>query len=254
MEKSTESSFGNLEKSTRFSVEDSKELLKHLSKIRKIVSKSDVIKKDLPVYYPGAGADIVYPLAMTDAKKFIFVDFVYVTQWESSNPLRFVAKEIETINGKIISEKDEGKLGEEGKKVIDFEFGGKTRQVILYAEDAAKFVPPETSDGVSFMVIKSPTPFARTEGSEPPNDIDTPENMAKLYQMISVGGFIHWDPTHVLDSENIGFRKILEGLPETKKRYHTFPLYQKISNVLTIEQLLIRDWKLWGEKLEELYP
>src|SRR3989344_6937246 len=135
----------------------------NVSEIRRQFENSEVVKNDLPVYYPGSGSDVVFPIAMTNATQFVFVDYLYAAP-EEMNSEPWIGKEIEEIGGKIVLQTQEGVMGQGGKKSIVFNFGGKERTIVLYAEDVTTFEPEELKDGASMVIIKAPTGTARERG------------------------------------------------------------------------------------------
>jgi len=196
-----------------------------------------VAKKGLPIYYPGSRFDIAYPLAFTDADKFVFVDYVYINQDGSLNEDHLPDKTISEIGGKIISVETEGSLGKGGKRIVKFEWGGKERTLVEYAEDATKFTPQELKNGASFIIIKAPT------GTKEFGDIMQPENIEKMCSHLAVGGFINWAPTLFLSPEILGFKEIITP-PDDKLHPSGFPLYQKIREESKILDLLKFEQKL----------
>jgi hypothetical protein len=223
------------------------ELWKNVTQIREIVSNSEVIKKGLPVYYPGAGTDISFALGFTDADNFVFVDFLYVNADGTVNEKHLPDNEIIEIGGKIKSVETEGILGQGGKRIVKFNWGGKERTLTEYAEDATKCTPQELKNGASFVVIKAPTPAGRIGSKEPPGNIMSEQNLARIYRNLSVGGFIHWGPTQSLKPETLGFEELLDK-PLSDDRLqpykYGYPLYQKIKDEPHMLQLLNFDKEL----------
>lgn len=209
-------------------------LLLNLKRIRETFNTSEISRKDLPVYYPGAGWDVTFPLAMTDARNFIFVDYLYHTEMEDfATQDKGIPDEIKELGGEILSETIEGIMGSGGRKTIKFLLEGVERKITLYAEDATKFEPEELKNGASFIIIKRPTPASRGRNyEEVPGDVDRPENMAKIYKALAVGGFFMRDPNVILPLSIFGFKEIL------KKEDEEFPLYQKVKEEPEIEKLL----------------
>lgn len=210
-------------------------LLAGLNRIQEVFIASEVSKRGLPVYYPGAGWDITFPLAMTDAREFVFVDFLYYTENEIEPMDKGLAAEIRDLGGEITSDAYLGVMGEGGKRVLKFNLDGIERKITLYAEDATKFQPDELKEGASFVVIKAPTPESRTHDiKEVPGDLKKPENTAKVYSALAVGGFFTWNPNLALPISVFGFKEIMES-------HEGFPLYQKVKEEPEIEGLLLFD-------------
>ncbi len=237
-------SWEDLKRSVRFSraraeggIETNEPLWNNVSQIRDIVRNSDVIKNGLPVYYPGSMADIPYALGFTDGTKFVFVDYVYIDQDGNLNPNTLPDGEITDIGGHITNVAIEGTLGEGGKRVVTFEWGGKERTITMYAEDATKFAPDELKDGTAFIVIKAPTPFGRTTKDEGPGHILRTETQGAMLNNLAVGGFIHLPPTKVFDPEIIGFEKRIDSPGER----NGWPLYQKTREQTQVAELLQLD-------------
>lgn len=207
-----------------------------ISQIREIFRNSEVVKKGLPVYYPGALGDIMIPLALTDADNFVFVDFDYVDKNGNLNndalPERFIGE----IGGEIISITTEGQFGKGGKRTIKFNWGGRPRTITCYAEDATKFTPKELEGGASFILLIAP------HGEpDPDSSLISPDNLAKFYPITASGGFINWKPTRVLDPKVAGFRQIVKREGEKD----VFGLFQKEKIVPNLTQVLSFDLNLW---------
>lgn len=225
---------------------------RNAEEIRTIFQSSPV--KDLPVYYPGSLADARYPLAFTDATKFVFTDYIYVGEDGSPDENNFPDQTIQDIGGEILSVDTEGVLGQGGKRIITFNWGGKQRTITMYAEDATQFIPEEIRENdTSFIVIKAPTPFGRTAEDQAPAWITGAENFSNILAHLAEGGFIHRDPTHVLPAEIVGFRKRVEAPITENAMQHTpdgYPLYEKVASPSQLLDLLQMDDDLWIAKLQ----
>ncbi|GEM_PF-4382665 len=223
------------------------ETQKNVKKIREVFTKSEVAEKGLPVYYPGAAADIVFALAFTDATDFVFDDFRYIKRDGTLDIGTCPDTELTAIGGNITSSTTEGILGQGGKRIITFEWGGKTRKITMYAEDASLFFPDEIKNGSSMVIIKAPSAAARGEtpeevyNAEPPGTLLSPEIKAKILQTIAVGGFYNLYPTRELPAELVGFKKIIDVIDEEKE----YPLYQKITDEQNTEPYLQLDSQLY---------
>lgn len=216
----------------------------NVSQIRDIVSRSEVMKRGLPVYYPGAAFDVAYPLAFTDSINFIFMDYVYIDEKGELRQDELPDNEIERIGGIVTSVEHEGILGQGGKRIVHFDWGGKERKIIMYAEDATSFTPEEIKNGIAFIVIKAPTAFARSRGGAHPGNIAREENIARLYKSLSIDGFIHWDPSlyflshkPAVSAVDLGFKRLIEdsfakertGDPWLdRQKPYGYDLYQKV--------------------------
>lgn len=200
---------------------------KNALQIRKAFVNSEITKENPPVYYPGAAVDIERPLIFTDATHFIFVDPLYVNADSSLNADYLPDKWIEKIGGKIIgTPKIEGEFGMGGKRIIDFEWNGKNRQIVMYAADATKISPKELEKGTSFVILGG-RPAA---GSDVGNLISS-ENYSRLYQTIKTGGFINRTMLKHLPPELIGLQTIIQSPPEGIDTYSNgFPLVQKTTH------------------------
>lgn len=166
---------------------------RNVCKIREIVSSSDVVRNGLPMYYPGSGGDILKPLALTDCEKYIFVDYCYINGEGSLAPRKELPDpRIERIGGQIIDIQTEGVLGQGGKRIVTFNWGDKKRQIVMYAEDATMFTPPEIANGFAFTMVDAPTAFTRGNRDDKPNFLGSPEYAEKIYQQLAKGGFILW--------------------------------------------------------------
>ncbi len=208
--------------------------------IREIFQKSSV--KDLPIYYLGSRNDISYPLAFTDATDFVFTDYDYVDTEGNINLGACPDLEITDLGGTILSTETEGDLGKGGKRILKFSWGGKERTITMYAEDATKYMPKELHQGASFVIIKAPTPVGRAE--EPaPEWMTIPENYGPILSKVAVGGFIHQEPTKILPSEVIGFKKRLDAPDADDQHYRSngYPLYEKTRTEPYITPLLLLD-------------
>lgn len=226
---------------------DKEGMWKNAADIRAAFKASDVSKRSLPVYYPGAGFDISYPLAFTDASTFVFTDYVYINEDGTLRMNHLPDQEIEDIGGKITSRTTEGTLGQGGKLIVTFEWGGKERKVIMYAEDATKFVPPELSNGSAFTILKAPTPFGR--GTEDlPGYLFEPDALTTVLKQVAKGGFYHLHPTKELPSDILGFKRIIEeppSSPKARSMYKSgFPLYQKTADDPDVRELIQLDYNL----------
>ncbi len=227
------------------------EIWDNLSQIRQIAANSEVIKRGLPIYYPGAFFDITYPLAFTNGANFVFVDYAGYVDKNGKPTTESVENEIKDIGGNIKSTTDTGVLGKGGKRVIKFDWAGKERTVTLYAEDATKFHPEELKDGTAFVVIKAPTPFARDGDAieNIPGEIFSPEALSTIWGNLAVGGFIHRPPAKILPPEAVGFNQLItvppaEGELTGVPRPRPYPLYQKVENRPEIPQLMKLDREL----------
>lgn len=224
------------------------ELWKNTEQIRSHVANSEVIQKGLPVYYPGAGSDITFPLAFTDATNFVFTDFIYVKADGSRDNNWDLERSISNIGGVITSIKQEGTLGQGGKEIITFDWGGKQRTITLYAEDATKFIPEELTEGSSFMFYKAPTNTARVgaDFEDVPGALYTPESRGILLTTVVKGGFVPMHPTTVVPPPILGFREILKEPPvnPSQSRERRFPLYQKITEEPQLKELVQFDYDL----------
>jgi len=159
--------------------------------------------------------------------------------------------EIEKIGGKIESVSTEGVLGKGGKRTVKFEWGGKNRTVIEYAEDASKFTPDEIKSGASFVVIKAPTPFNRGK-EEFPEWILGKEGKINILNNLATGGFIHIQPTMILPPETLGFTTLIQYKPPEPQenrlvdQYENgYPLYQRSVKEPQFSQLLNLDQNLF---------
>lgn len=205
--------------------------------IRSFVANSEVIKQNLPVYYPASGRDIARPLGFTEATNFIFVDFSY-TAGNAARRDRMPDYAITSMGGKIISDQTEGVMGKGGKRIAQFEWAGKLRTLVLYAEDATKFTPPEISAGTAMTLLVG-------VGGEPENKIDTPQFWSGLLESITVGGFTCMPPAHKLHAEELGFTKILSPEVDEQGIPHGYPLFQKFKAVPNLSELVERDFRLY---------
>lgn len=194
--------------------------------LRGLVRQSNPYKGNLPVYYPGSGSDIAYPLVVTDASRFVFVDYLYVNNWESGgmDALHFLLnEELPEIGAEITSDRLIGYLGQGGKRVVNFNWSGRERELTLYAEDATRFTPNELRKGIMSAIIKAPTPVERGEGDTTPGAIYSQQFKAKMYKSVVTGGFINWRPVNLLNPELVGFKSVdLEA---------GYPTHQKIKDV-----------------------
>lgn len=207
-----------------------------INQIREIFRNSEVAKKGLPVYYPGARGDIIIPLALTNADNFVFVDFDYVDKNGNLNNDALPDRFIEEIGGKIISITTEGEFGKGGKRVIKFDWGGRTRTITCYAEDATKFTPKELEGGASFILLIAP------HGEpDPDSSLISPDNLAKFYPITASGGFINWKPTRVLELSVAGFKQLVER----KGGKDVFGLFQKEKALPNLNQVLSFDLDFW---------
>lgn len=183
----------------------------------------------LPVYYPGAGDNIASTLAFTDtANDIALVDYVYVNAKGEVDPAFNFHHKIKEMGGAVLSDTYEGKFGEGGKRVIIFECAGRTRKMILYAEDATKFTPIEIQNGIGFAIMFLPTRGQREGSQELPGDLKNFEYLAHLYRSIVVGGFVHWSPVRMLAAQAVGFREIL---PQPEGEDLPLSLYEKFADV-----------------------
>lgn len=218
---------------------------KNMTQIRKIVSPSKPVQQDLPVYYPGASADIAYPLGTSDAQNFVFVDFLYVSEHPAMADYSTGAnRQIVELGGTITSVKGEGILGQNGKRIITFDWGGKERKITMYAEDATKFTPEEIKNGTSYIVVKAPTPASRTgEFEDDPGYIWSPESKIKMIRELSVDGFIQWEPTIELPAETVGLQSVLPLQPTIDdRRYRNgYPLYKKTQEEPQLDKIILFD-------------
>ncbi len=216
----------------------------YFSAIRTKVKASDSYQRNLPVYYPGAGSDITGPLAKTDASRFVFVDYLYVNSWEGEHdPIGYLIREdLPEIGAEITSDATEGELGNGGKRIVKFNWAGKEREIVFYAEDATKFAPPELKDGILMTVIQAPTPASRDNDSmNIPGWLMDNGYRASIYENLALGGFINWQPTDYLDSTLLGFERVFDGQEGSEDEY---PIYQKISTEPNLEQLAQIDYDL----------
>lgn len=237
--------FEKMRNSYRFAGEHGDDYWNNASEIRKIYTSSEIAKKGLPVYYPGSGFDAIFPLLYTDENTFVFTDYVYIKGDGSLRDDYIPDSTIETIGGTITSVTTEGILGHGGKRIVKFNWGGKERTLIMYAEDATKFVPEEIQNGTSFIVIKAPTPFARSAEEDVPGSIWDSESIDLMFQKLAIGGFVHWDPTHALPPEVVGMKQVItipKALDDSRSE-EGYPLYQKIRD----EQYIVGTLKLDGK-------
>lgn len=192
----------------------------NLMETRSVVANSEVVKQNLPVYYPGSGRDITRALGFTDATNFVFVDYSY-----AKNGVAQIScmpdYAITSLGGKIVSDKTEGILGEEGRRIVEFEWNGKIRTIVLYSEDITKFRPPEISRGTSMTLLIG-------VGGEPDSPTDTSKFQKDILESVAPGGFICMVPPSPVNNEELKFTKILSPELDVEGRPCGYPLYQKI--------------------------
>ena len=109
--------------------------------------------RDITVYYPGAGFDVLGPLAATDASRYVFVDLSRQFMGDTNGLDNFTAieKQLRGV-GAVDLNMD---LSDASRAVFTFGLPAtdgriKNREIIYYVnKDAASFVPPEvTSDSL----------------------------------------------------------------------------------------------------------
>lgn len=203
----------------------------HAKTIRAITQNSTAAQKKLPIDYMGSLDDVLHAMAFADWEgPIVFRDFVYATYSGKLCKPAQPDKMIKRIGGKIISITIEGRMGNKGKRTIVFEWGGKKRTLIQYADDATKYTPPEVAENVGFAMMIAPTQFNRV-GSTPdqiPNHLRNSDNLSSIYQRLAIDGFIHWDPLPDLNPELLGFTKLKT---QSIHNPHPLGLYQKTSNI-----------------------
>jgi len=168
---------GRLKKLEWFTKENEKgkyrfdsELWQTISEIRKRVSQRGIST----VLYPGALMDIPFPLSMTDADKFIFLDPGYTQPFA----LEKMVKTLKKIGHKVsVSQEDQE------YKEISFIFDGRPRSIHLYPEDATKFIPEELRDHPSDILF-----LKNTYGG--PTDIRSIHALAFLTSQVDKHGSI----------------------------------------------------------------
>lgn len=221
--------------------------------LRRIVERSDPLKRDLPVYYPGSGSDIAYPLVTTNASRFVFVDYLYIDNWGTPGMDAMeglITQELPEIGALIRSDRLVGVLGQRGKRVVKFDWAGKERELTLYAEDATKFTPKEIRNGILSAIVKAPTQAPRSAEGKVPGPLYVPEFRIRMYQQVAVEGFINWRPVNYLQPEMAGF--------EATNPDERYTSYQKIrelpgiKSIIRIDNLLmmsisLRDGTLTGD-------
>lgn len=199
--------------------------------LRSHLVDSEAMKNGLPVFYMNAGKDIKHPLAYTDATDFIFVDEHYADDSGNINSNFELKNSIEEIGGTNIITHDDGKLGNGGKRTVEFDFAGKRRRISQYGKDA---------NAPGFRA------YENKAGLVMGNDIKTTEAAFQLLKNVASEGYTTYSPVSMLYPELVGFERKVTGVETYDPTKTILPLYHKIWSELSLNSLLRIDRQLLG--------
>lgn len=120
-----------------------------LEQARNLFERKGPAFLEKPFVYVGSGCHEEYPLLL-DGRTCVLIDPIYAGK--GTEVIKAFRKRL-TNAGIDCKEQQEGILDKGGKHIFEFEFEGRPRKYLIYAEDATKFTPTELKEGPSVFIV-----------------------------------------------------------------------------------------------------